>query len=214
MFKGEEMGNKINRKIKGQSNNKLKVKIPFFQGNYGFIDVKNMAFDTYTSKSISLEEDNWATTGEFSNNTNNHCAAVASTNIGLYYAYQGYINLLINTSKSATFYQIHSNIGNGPILKIAAKTQDYFKSRGYTLNYRKVPFYKGIKEAVDNNRPCAVLLTAGVAQWHWVIAVGYREYATGERYIQIINGWKNSSNQFFKIKNGAKIVSATEYWIE
>ncbi|NMB44730.1 MAG: hypothetical protein GX995_11465, partial [Clostridiales bacterium] len=75
-------------------------------------------------------------------------------------------------------------------------------------------FYKGIKEALDKNRPCAVLLTAGLTKWHWVIAVGYREYITGEKYIQVINGWRNSSDQFFKLKDGSKIVSATEYWLE
>ncbi len=207
------MSRVINSKIKEQINRKLKVKIPIINGNYGFIDAKDMPLGTYTSKSISLEEDNWATTGEFSNKTNNHCGAVASTNIALYYAYKGYINLLVNTSKPATFYEIHNNIGNGPVMKVAAKTKDYFISRGYNLNYRMVPLYKGIKEAVAMNRPCGVLLTAGIANWHWVIAVGYREYANGEKYIRVINGWENSSNQFFKIKNGAKIVSATEYWI-
>ncbi|NLJ89597.1 MAG: hypothetical protein GX323_01740 [Clostridiales bacterium] len=207
------MGKKNIHKIVKQIKKKVKVKIPLFQGDYGFIDIKNMPYGTYTSKCISLEDCDWATTGEFIQNTNNHCGAVASTNIALFYAYQGYIGLLINTSKSETFYKIHKSIGNGPVIRIAAKTKNYFKSRGYDLNYRRVTFYKGIKEAIDKNRPCAILLTAGIAKWHWVIGVGYREYTTGERYIQVVNGWRNSSNQFFKVGDGAKIVSVTEYWI-
>lgn len=205
---------KTNRKVNDKIKNKLIAKVPILKGDYNFIDIKNMPSDRYISKSISLEEDNWATTGEFSKDTHNHCAAVASTNLALYYAYQGYINLLTDTSKDATFYKVHGNIGNGPVIRIAEKTREYFKVRGYNLYYRHVYFYKGIKEAIDKDRPCAVLITAGIAKWHWVIAVGYREYMNGEKYIQIINGWKNSSKQFFKIGGGARIISAAKYWIE
>ncbi len=113
-----------------------------------------------------------------------------------------------------TFYKVHDGIGNGPVIRIAEKTKGYFRVRGYNLHYRKAFFYKGIKAAIEKNRPCAVLLSAGIAQWHWVIAVGYREYVNGEKYIQIINGWRNSSNQFIKVGSRAKIVSATQYWVE
>ncbi|NMB43985.1 MAG: hypothetical protein GX995_07630, partial [Clostridiales bacterium] len=111
------MAKKNIHNIIDQTNKKVKVKIPLFQGDYGFVDIKDVPSDTYKSKSISLEENDWATTGEFTKYTNNHCAAVASTNIALYYAYQGYNNLLISNNKAATFYKIHKSIGNGPIIK-------------------------------------------------------------------------------------------------
>src|SRR5690554_274478 len=101
------MANKSNDKEKNQFNKMdktgiAKVKKTLFQGDYGFIDIKDLPKDTHISRTILLEDNDWATTGEFTKNTDNHCAAVASTNIALYYAYQGYIDLLINTSKSAT----------------------------------------------------------------------------------------------------------------
>ena len=105
-----------------------------------------------------------------------------------------------------TFYKVHDGIGNGPVIRIAEKTKGYFRVRGYNLHYGKAFFYKGIKAAIEKNRPCAVLLSAGIAQWHWVIAVGYREYVNGEKYIQIINGWRNSSNQFIKVGSRANVI--------
>lgn len=208
------MNNKANPDTKDKSKYNNKIKILNLQGDYNFTDIKDMSKAPHISKILTLRDDNWARTGEFSIDTNNHCAAVASTNIALYFASQGYVNLLTGVSKTKTFYKIHGAIGNGPVVRIAKNTSDYFKSRGYNLQYGKVHSYKGIKESIDRNRPCAVLISVGINKWHWVIAVGYREYQTGEKHIQIINGWENTSGQFFQIKNGPKIISATEYWIK
>lgn len=193
---------------------KIQNKLTALQGDYGFVDIKDMPTGSYKSNKIPLANDNWATTGEFSNIADNHCGATASTNIALYFTYQEYINLLKDSSKHNTFLEIHRSIGNGPVMRIAKKTKDYFKRRGYNLRYGRAISYNGIKKAIANNRPCGVLLAAGILDWHWIIAIGWREYPDGDKYLQIINGWNNSTQKFFKLKNGARLVSATEYWIE
>lgn len=46
---------------------------------------------------------------------------------------------------------------------------------------------------------------------HWILVVGYRECDNGEKYLQIVNGWNNTSKIFLKLNLETKIFSARKY---
>ena len=147
-MKAKDFLSRSNKKKKlspALTDSKKQNKLAALQGDYGFLDIKDMPTSKYKYNTIQLTNHNWATTGEFSDIGSNHCGAIASTNLALYFAYQGYDNLLKDDNKEKTFLEIHKLIGNGPVMKIAKKTQDYFKSRGYDLGYSRANSYKGIK---------------------------------------------------------------------
>ena len=60
---------------------KKQNKLAALQGDYGFLDIKDMPTSKYKYNTIQLTNHNWATTGEFSDIGSNHCGAIASTNL-------------------------------------------------------------------------------------------------------------------------------------
>lgn len=54
---------------------------------------------------------------------------------------------------------------------------------------------------LKNNRMCIVLLSAGIVDWHYVNAIGYREYDSGSKYLRIVDNWNNSYNKFIYSTN-------------
>lgn len=184
-------------------------------GDYKFISNENMPLGKYSSKTISnIESVDWITTGYTNDLAKNHCGATAVTNLAIYYDKMGYEMLKINDSKLETFKEIHKIIGNGPVLTIAQGAKKYFKARGYDLSKSSLNSFDEIKIAIDNNQIIGILLSNGIFDWHWVLAIGYREYENGENYLRIINGWNNTSDIFYKINSGALLFSATRYWID
>lgn len=184
------------------------------KGGYGFYDWGSMPGGSYKSNTIkSAGSTDWITTSEVKDIAKNHCGATAVTNIALYYHNRGYSNLKISGSKRETFKRVHSIIGNGPVMTIAGGTKTYFSNRGYNLSYSNVGNFATIKNAVTNDRVTGILLANGIVDWHWVLGVGYREYANGGNYIRIVNGWNNTINKFYKPHSGSLWVSATQYWV-
>ncbi len=183
-------------------------------GDYGFIDWGSMPSGSYSSKTITnASSTSWITTSDTSHLADNHCGATASTNIALYYANRGYSNLKINNSKIDTFKAVHKIIGNGPVMMIAGGTKQYFQDRGYSLSSSSVSDFSGIKSAADNNQIQGILLADGIVSWHWILAVGYRQYNSGGNYMRIVNGWDNTIDVFYKINSGSAWISATKYWV-
>lgn len=183
-------------------------------GDYGFIDLINMPSGTYTSDTIlSATSTDWAIMDEFNSIANNHCGATAVTNLALYFAQRGKTNLKINSSRLDTFKAVHKIVGNGPVMMIAGSAKDYFKDRGYTLNYSSVGDFSGIKTATTNDRPCGILLADGLFSWHWILSVGWRQYTNGGNYMRIMDGWYDTVNRYYKLNSGSTWISATEYWV-
>ena len=67
-------------------------------------------------------------------------------------------------------------------MTIAGDTKTYFPNRGYNLSYSNVGNFATIKNAVTNDRVTGILLANGIVDWHWVLGVGYREYANAGNY--------------------------------
>lgn len=187
----------------------------FDDGDYGFIDWKDMPIGGHTSDTLAglTTISNWALWNNYSNIANNHCGAVAVTNLALIFAAKGYSNLMVNQSVDDTFDAVHLIVGNGPKAMIAGDAKTYFSSKGYTLNYSNVNTWAKYSSAIKNEHPCCMLLENSLTSWHWVVCVGYREYTNGANYYQIQNGWDNNIQTYYLGNSGSTLISITEYWI-
>jgi len=184
-------------------------------GTYGFFRASEMPAGGYESDTIPYAADvNWAKTSDFNDIANNHCGATSVTNLALYFAQNGYPDLKINDSAGDTFKAVHQIVGNGPVMTIARHAEKYFSSRGYRLKHRSVEDIPAIKAAAANGRPCGILLIGGLFAWHWVIGVGWRQYAAnGDFYIRINNNWDGSADTYYKPETGSAWWSAASYWV-
>ena len=186
--------------------------------DYGFIKWKNMkpgvkAYDNCPIKGIS-----WVTTGGASKSYNskakNHCGAVCLTNIALYYNKMGYNKLVINGTKKDTFNKIYEIVGPGPIFNLTKYAQKYFLNRGYTLKSGSIRTTYQYKNAIRKNRPVAMFLTESVLKSHWVLGVGWREYAGGEFFMRIVDGWyDNNAEVFYKPHHDSVWMYSSEYYL-
>ncbi|MDD2214256.1 MAG: hypothetical protein PHR21_06945 [Oscillospiraceae bacterium] len=189
-------------------------------GSYDFIDWNSMPSGSYSSDWLPFSGTTWAVMSNYTGKTNplskkvvnDHCGATAATNLSLYFATQGYSNLKKNGSVNDTFYDLHNRTGNGPVLTIADSVSAYATSRGYTINNSSVSSYTTYKTAITNKRPCGILLTAAVNNWHWVVGVGYRQYSSGGNYVRVVTGWENSANNFY-LWGSPATWSISQYWI-
>lgn len=188
---------------------------------YGFIDSGDMPDGAYAFGGLSCEGIRWAVTSDFSGLATNHCGAVAVTNLALYFAGSGCRNLAggdlcggeKGRDRSSLFCAVHKIVGNGPKITIAGGAKRYFADKGYRLCTKKVKNFAALKAAVNQGHPCAVLLMADWMEWHWALAVGWREYAAGGQYIRLMDGWNRDTDCFYRPGKGARWIAATEYWI-
>lgn len=182
--------------------------------DWGFINSGNLPTGEISSSySIpSLNKVSWVSTGDFSDIASNHCGAVAVTNLALYFSAIGYTELKKESSYN-TFVEVHKIVGNGPTATIADKAKTYFKNCGYTLKTNAVSTtFHYFRMTINANRPCAMLLTNGVKEAHWIIGVGYIVYKDGGTYMRIVDGWNHNSTRYYK-GTGSNWISATGYWI-
>lgn len=184
-------------------------------GDYGFFSASEMPDGQYTDDTIqNVGSVDWAKMSDYNTIASNHCGATAVTNLALYFAENGFTNLVIDNSKDETFKAVHNIVGNGPVMMIAGHAENYFSKRGYDLNHSSVGNTSDIVTATTNERPCGILLIDGLFAWHWVIGVGWRQYTgSGDFYIQINNNWNGSANTYYKPGTGSAWWSATSYWV-
>lgn len=210
-----ELANEISR----QKTFLESLPMPYGDGDYGFIDWGSMPTGGYTNNYLSgYNSIDWVSTSETAAYASNHCGSVAVTNLALYFAYKGKSNLKVG-DRITTFKTVHRYVGDGPKMTIADDAVKYFRFRGYILNYstdRSTLMSDRIdaeNEAIDNGRPCGLLLEDALFSWHWILAVGYRNYTNGDKYFQIVDGWSNNATRYYKPGEGSNWVSMTEYWV-
>lgn len=104
-------------------------------------------------------------------------------------------------------------VGNGPIFELSGKVEKYFSSCGYNLSCSSVAVLDTLKDALDYDHPCDLLLADSIIAWHWILAFGYRDYYSGDFYIQIMDEWNKNIKRFYKLNSGSAWLSATEYWM-
>lgn len=178
------------------------------QRSFAFLRAEDLPNKNYISKTIDdVDKINWVTTGQTNLFAKNHCAAVAESNIFLYYNKENF------NDKIKIFKDVHSIVGNGPVFSIETSAKKYFNSRGYILNSKKISTIDDYKKEIDSGHIVAILIASGIVSWHWIVGIGYREYVDGEFYAQIIDGWNNTSDKFYKLNNGKSWISARSFYI-
>ncbi len=186
----------------------------FGDGDYGFLNFKDMPKGEFSEKTIPLNDLEFACTGDFKDIAKNHCGAVCALNIVLILS-QREPMLSAGESTLEKFKEIHKIIGNGPASSIARGIFKYAQKQGVRLGYQSdIKSFEDVKAAADRENPCGILLANAVLDWHWVTCVGYREYQSGENYIRIADGWSKTANRFYKLNSGSAWISATEYFLE
>ena len=155
----------------------------------------------------------WGTTGEFEGigNAKNHCAATAAFNAVYYYRARNKNNsLFVNGSRADTFKALHSKIGNGPVLfpTLQKGLKAYVSEAGSAFSTVADKAYETLKSQIDGGCMCILLLSAGLTEWHYVNAIGYREYESGEKFVRVIDNWYNNSNVYIKSENIVKCYKA------
>lgn len=185
--------------------------------DFGFIDLSNMPTEEFNHDNLEYKNIDWARTKDYNHLAKNHCGAVFVTNLALYFASKGYGDLLIDNNKDDTFEGVHRIVGNGPALTVAKKGKEYFYERGYSLEFSRLRSFEDIKDAISKGYPLGVLLTNGIFSWHWIMALGWRQYKAGsssqENYMRIVDSWNNTADRFYKISTGSRLWSTTKYWI-
>lgn len=201
------------KKIKKSAN-----KFKYFPYKSGFQfksvrDLPKIDSDSDFSSLTGIGDVNWITTVETSGLASRHCGAVAATNTFLY------MNSLENDrekhlEKKEIFKSLHKMIGNGPVFSLDNNLKKFFKKLGYNLKSKKIKSIDQYKSEIDNGSVILILIARGIVEWHWVLGVGYIDYGDGNFYAQIIDGWHNSTDKFYKIKNNNSWLSAKSFYIE
>lgn len=171
----------------------------FFLGNnnYGFIKKDNVV----VNKTLVNNQMKFIITSDYDSCAKNHCAATLLTNLCIYYKNKGYKRFIEDNDK--LFKDVHDTVGDGPVAFLVGKIKRYFSKYNYSANIYKLKNLNEIKNSIDNNNPCAMLLMDALFNWHWVLVVGYKD-----EYLQIIDNWHRDTNRFYKINVGSKFISS------
>ncbi|OKL46207.1 hypothetical protein BSR29_08145 [Boudabousia liubingyangii] len=184
-------------------------------GDYGFLSPHQLPKGRYIARTIDdASSVAWMTTSEVSDLAKNHCAAVAATNIALYHAHQGAKQLLVNDDRVATFQALHRIVNNGPVAMLVPKVRIFYRQRGVPMHSQTSRNLKALKFGVRNNLIQAALLVDGLFNWHWVLVVGYRQYQDGRLFLQLVNGWEQTTEKYYEVGAGSFWMSSTTYWLE
>lgn len=142
----------------------------------------------------------WGTTSEFAGigGAANHCGSTAAFNVIAYYRNRLSRPALMLSARSATFAALHARIGDGPVLfnALVGGLKSYVQSRGSSFGSAVTGGWVGIKREIDAGRMAIMLLTFSLFNWHYVNAIGYRRYQSGGDYIQVVNGWENTTARY------------------
>ena len=170
----------------------------------------------YTDGTISgAESVPWVRMSDYRALASNHCAATAITNLALYFADRGYPALLKNGSAEETFRAIHRIVGDGPVMMIAKHAADYFAACGYRLRYSGLGTPGEIIAATAQDRPCGILLVDRSFACHWVLGVGWRQYAaSGDFYLRVNDNWSGGIDRYYRPESGSAWWSVTAYRID
>lgn len=185
---------------------------PTGDGDYGFIEWDDMPSGGYSEKRLPVSGVQWVQMNDYNDIAHDHCGATAATNLAMYFSNQGYFDLEKGSARD-TFIAVHNIVGNGPIFELSEKVDKYFSSCGYNLSCSSVAVLDTLKDALDYDHPCDLLLADSIIAWHWILAFGYRDYYSGDFYIQIMDEWNKNIKRFYKLNSGSAWLSATEYWM-
>ncbi len=180
------------------------------QGDYGFINKKDMPPGNYISGDLFLDAYNFTVTGDFIDLAKNHCGAVFTTNL---FIFLGGLKSLSAEGLLDIFKKVHKIIGNGPVLFLSRKSRRLFYENEISLHYTRIKSTSEVKDIIQQNLPSGMLLMKSLFNWHWVMIVGYRAYENGDFYYKIMDGWTRDRERYYRPDSGSKCIMKIKYWI-
>lgn len=183
----------------------------FTQSSYGFINQKYMSKENYTSHQIPFpNQQKFLTTTDTKNIAHNHCGAVLATNLWVHS-----LPYPLPVSEQVAYFKIiHSYIGDGPVVCLESKIRRFLKREKQSLATYRTKNQQEIKASLQLGLPLALLLAKDPLNWHWVMAVGYREYKDGTLYLQVVTGWHQKAVYYYPINQTSKLVLSKAYEIQ
>jgi len=133
----------------------------------------------------------WATTYEFKGRAKDHCGTICAVNLALWLLRQ------YKPHKEMLFRLFYHYIKKGPTLSTRG-LKKAFKTIGFPLQRQRIKSYEQLKIAINQGKPVCILLSTQGFHWHWVMAVGWREFPNGERYLRIVDNWRPTSERYYK----------------
>lgn len=181
-----------------------------------FLEAAALPPTPYIDCCLPLDGVDWVVTSDFSRIAKNHCAAVCLTNLAHWFAAQdpAYAALAVEGGREETFRSVHALVGNGPVFAISGKARRWFAQKGFRLDRCRLWDASALQWAIRADMPCALLLVGGPLDWHWVLAVGWREYPSGEIYVRVADGWNRGADRFLPLHSRPRLVSAVAYSLE
>ena len=198
-------------------------KPPMKRQDYGFRLARRMAEGDFRERRIAPEASRFVTTGDFMEEAKNHCAAVCATNL-LDIVQQKLVPEWEKEEVGALFLRVHESMGDGPVFFFDRRLRRFFRKdfglrHHLTMESWKVRRFEEMKEALDAGLPCVLLLANDLFHWHWVLAVGYREYVSdpaeagkeAKGFLRLADSWQRTADTFYRIGDGSRLLSARVY---
>lgn len=149
----------------------------------------------------------WATTYDFKGRAKDHCGTICAMNLALWLLRQH------QPSAELLFRFFYRQIKNGPTLSSFGLRRG-FRLMGFPLKRQKIHSYEQLKAAIAEEKPVVILLSTQGLHWHWVMAVGWREFPNGERYLRIVDNWRPTSERYYKLPRQAEWLSAEAFTVK
>lgn len=128
------------------------------------------------------ENPGWYTTSMIPE-AKNHCAAVMAANLALYLSLHAG-----NGVPAGLLGNVYARIGNGPVLRGASAAVRALAREGLRVKPYPCLSRQAIRRTLEKGMPCALLLTASVKDWHWVLCVGMVT-AAQQSFFAVADGW-------------------------
>ena len=187
------------------------IKIKLKNRSYGFEYSEEIPFGHFTEIKIPVALERVATTSEFWELANNHCACVCTMNISLIMRrhHIGDINKCrLGNDRTELFKSIHRIVGNGPVIFYKPKLNRFLKKKGSKIRAVPITDIKDIEESLKKRIPVAMLVNAGITHWHWIVVIGIRKYVDGRIYLNILDGWNKRIDRYLRFNGRETFIRA------
>ena len=178
---------------------------------YGFVYPNDMPSCGFTEITIPVTADDIAVTGDYMDIAKHHCACICAMNTLLVMNKNGTCGMdriSLNADRRLLFKEIHKTVKNGPVVFFKPKINKILKGLGLDIKFSPVKTLEGMEKSVKEKKPVAMLLNAGITQWHWILVIGVRKYMDGSIYLNILDGWNKTNEKFLKFKGRETFIRA------
>lgn len=170
---------------------------------FGFIYEDALPAGECTTVKLNVDGIDLETTAETADIADNHCACVCAVNV---------LKLVQNNRKTVIaeqgienenrhcFELAHRYIVNGPIFRFRSRLKRFFGAIGCILVCKRAGGLAGIKSELEGGRPVALMVHGDGLDFHWILAIGYKDYGNGTVYLNLVDNWNKRHDRYLKVK--------------